>query len=140
MPDWLSAFKGESLNDAPNVPVDAKASYAESSEAPAGLPDVREALDDLAEADRVHARLRKRLAFTAQRIDEVLMQPQPDMGLFRTLTAIERPLVEQVIATRPIEQRKPEDDPANLEMARSTTDTLLARIEAAENARQRGAA
>ena len=135
MPDWLSAFRGESLNDAPSMSVDAKAPHAESSDAPAELPDVREALDDLAEADRVHARLRRRLAFTAQRIDEVLMQPQPDMGLFRTLTAIERPLVEQVIATRPIEQRKPEDDPCNLEMQRVVVATLRARVEAGRAAR-----
>lgn len=99
------------------------------------LPDLRAALDELEAADQIHERLRKRLAFTADRIDQVLQQAQPDMTLFRALTSIERPLVEQVIATRPPERHKPEDDPCNLELQRVVVATLRARVEAARAAR-----
>jgi hypothetical protein len=107
-----------------------------------GTPEheARVALDHLAAAEAIHQRLRLRHKVISERIDSEVKKPAPDWSLFKQLYAAERVAREDIEATRPRVERKPEDDPQNLELARVVVATLRARVEAGRAARAGAAA
>ena len=92
---------------------------------------------DVSVIDEIHRRLRRLSRAQAKRVEQEYASASPDWALIQKLGALQKATNDEAIRTRPIVEHRPEADPCNLEMARSTTDTLLARIEAAENARPR---
>lgn len=104
-----------------------------------------EAVDALHDADRAHLRLdRVHGALVTQlehELDAVKLPtkcakcgeaftPQPNWTSIQKLTALSLDLGQQLAKTRPPVQRKPEEDPANIEAARVVVSSLRARVEA----------
>jgi len=93
-----------------------------------------EAEDDLEAAERAHARLGRRAEKLANKIDRELALPEPNWLLVRALSGTERSVVQDLIRTRIPREKKPEDDPANIEAARLLVSSIRARVEAARRA------